>query len=115
MTVRSIYRPASLSAALATAALLLSSPAFAKNDAGNCHYFSDFVATLKQAHDAGKTKDETVALARAKAKTDQLDGPTADLFAGEGIGFYYPQPEYTGTMAQVHDQAYANCMAGKLP
>lgn len=99
----------------AAAAFLFSSPVFAKNDPSDCTYFADFVTSLKAAHDAGKTKDETVAIAHAKAKADHLDRTTSDLFAGEGIGFYLDKPQYAGTAAQVHAQAYANCMNGTLP
>ncbi len=101
--------------ALPIAALLCSPQAQAKNQAGDCTYFAQFLQTIQAAHDAGKTQHETMDLARRKAKADGLDHATSDLFVGEAIGAYYDKPEYVGNASQVYTQAYNNCMAGKLP
>lgn len=103
-----------LSASLLVA-LLYSSQVFAKNDPSDCKYFSQFIVAIKKTHDSGQSQAQTVSFARNKALADHLDGTTTNLFVGEAIGFYYDHPEYAGTDQQVHDQAYGNCMAGKLP
>ena len=96
-------------------ALLYSSQVFAKNDSDDCNYFSQYIVAIKKAHDSGQSQAQTVSFAREKAVTDHLDSTTTNLFVGEAIGFYYNPPEYAGTPQQVHDQAFSNCTAGKLP
>ena len=102
-------------AALAASTLLFAAPAQAKNTAGDCDYFANFLVTLSAMRDAGKPKAETVAFARKKATADNLGKSTVDLFGGEAIGMYYDKRQYSGTAQQVHDLAYKNCINSTLP
>lgn len=120
MTIRfHLPRPSALfsivSLALPLAALCFAPEAEAKNQADDCVYFAQFLQMIQKSHDSGKTRQETMDMARQKAKADHLDHATGDLFVGEAIGAYYDKPEYVGTASQVYKQAYGNCMAGKLP
>jgi Flp pilus assembly secretin CpaC len=99
-----------------TAALaLLCSTAAQANTPDSCQYFQNYMVMLRTAQIEGKTKDQTIALARAKAKTDHLSNPMRDLFVGEAIGLYYDNPIYHGSVEDVSKKAYDACINNKLP
>jgi hypothetical protein len=114
LTLKNMKRFLTVPGVLLACATILPATAQA-NDASNCEYFAQFVMTLAQAHDAGKSRAETEQWARDKAKADHLDRNTANLFVGEATWMYYDKPKYHGSQSQIHTDAYAACINNDLP